>query len=97
MKAGLMEIADVFAVNKSDRPDADAFVRNLRLMLAPAFHQQKNEIKIIKTVASAGTGVSDLYKAIQTPRQPSVEVYTVWKSRTSPAFAALAAPRRSRL
>ena len=37
MKAGLMEIADVFAVNKADRPEADLFVRNLRLMLAPAF------------------------------------------------------------
>ncbi len=37
MKAGLMEIADIFVVNKSDRPDADMFVKNLRLMLAPAF------------------------------------------------------------
>ena len=39
MKAGLMEIADIFVVNKSDRPDADLFVKNLRLMLAPAFHE----------------------------------------------------------
>jgi LAO/AO transport system kinase len=30
MKAGLMEIADVFVVNKADRPDADIFVKNLR-------------------------------------------------------------------
>src|ERR1700741_2657143 len=37
MKAGLMEIADVFVVNKSDRPDADTFVKHLRLMLAPTF------------------------------------------------------------
>ena len=39
MKAGLMEIADVFVVNKSDRPGADVFVKNLRLMLAPSFQQ----------------------------------------------------------
>ena len=65
MKAGLMEIADVFVVNKSDRPDADAFVKNLRLMLAPAFHQHRHEIKVMKTVASAGTGVAELYKTIQ--------------------------------
>src|SRR5215203_897413 len=39
MKAGLMEIADIFVVNKADRPDADLFVKNLRLMLAPAFHR----------------------------------------------------------
>ncbi|GAA4741473.1 methylmalonyl Co-A mutase-associated GTPase MeaB [Flavisolibacter ginsenosidimutans] len=65
MKAGLMEIADVFVVNKSDRPDADAFVKNLRLMLSPAFHQQKNDVEIIKTVASTQQGIADLYSAIQ--------------------------------
>ena len=66
MKAGLMEIADIFVVNKSDRPDADRFVKNLRLMLAPAFHQKKQEIAIIKTVASTKEGVSDLAAAITT-------------------------------
>ncbi len=30
MVAGLMEIADIFVVNKSDRPDADQFVKNLQ-------------------------------------------------------------------
>src|ERR1035437_1055233 len=35
MKAGLMEIADIFVVNKSDRPDADLFVKNLHSMLRP--------------------------------------------------------------
>ncbi|MCX6208907.1 MAG: methylmalonyl Co-A mutase-associated GTPase MeaB, partial [Bacteroidetes bacterium] len=49
MKAGLMEIANMFVVNKADRPDADSFVKNLRMMLAPAFHHQQQEIKIIKT------------------------------------------------
>src|SRR5687768_4590090 len=49
MKAGLMEIADVFVINKADRPDADLFVKNLRSMLAPAFHHNKHEIEIIKT------------------------------------------------
>jgi len=65
MKAGLMEIADVFVVNKSDRPDADTFVKNLRLMLAPAFHKHKNEVEIIKTIASTHQGIADLYRAIQ--------------------------------
>ena len=32
MKAGLMEVADIFVVNKSDRPDADLFVKNLSLI-----------------------------------------------------------------
>lgn len=65
MKAGLMEIADIFVVNKSDRADADMFVKNLQLMLAPAFHQQSMEIAIIKTIASTHTGIGELHTAIQ--------------------------------
>lgn len=65
MKAGLMEIADVFVVNKSDRPDADAFVKNLRLMLAPAFTNQQKEIPILKTVAAQQTGVAELYGVLK--------------------------------
>lgn len=69
MKAGLMEIADIFVVNKSDRPEADRFVKNLRLMLAPAFHTKQNEIPVIKTVASAKEGISDLASAISIHQQ----------------------------
>ena len=64
MKAGLMEIADIFVVNKSDRPDADLFVRNLRLMLAPAFHLKDIPIPVIKTTASQKQGIDELYDAI---------------------------------
>ena len=65
MKAGLMEIADIFVVNKADRPDADQFVKNLRLMLAPAFHTRYDEVPVIKTVASQNEGVNELLKAIE--------------------------------
>ncbi len=60
MKAGLMEIADIFIVNKADRPDADMFVRNLRMMLAPAFHNHHQEIKIIKTIATKKEGIQEI-------------------------------------
>ncbi len=60
MKAGLMEIADIFVVNKSDRPDADLFVKNLRMMLAPAFHTKQQAIPIIKTIASQKEGIEEL-------------------------------------
>jgi LAO/AO transport system kinase len=60
MKAGLMEIADLFVVNKSDRPDADTFVNNLRQMLAPAFSKHYHEVPVIKTVASTKQGVPEL-------------------------------------
>ncbi len=64
MKAGLMEIADIFVVNKSDRPDADSFVKNLRQMLAPAFHRSEAEIAIVKTVATQKEGVAELFEKI---------------------------------
>jgi LAO/AO transport system kinase len=60
MKAGLMEIADVFVVNKADRPGADLFVKNLRLMLAPAFHSHYHEVPVIKTAALQKEGISEL-------------------------------------
>lgn len=59
MKAGLMEIADIFVVNKADRPDADTFLKNLKLMIQPA-----TNIPAIKTVASQKTGITELYTAI---------------------------------
>jgi LAO/AO transport system kinase len=65
MKAGLMEIADVFVVNKCDRPDADQFVRNLKSMLAPAFSRHKLTVPIIKTIASQRQGIRELLAALQ--------------------------------
>ena len=66
MKAGLMEIADLFIVNKSDRPDAGTFVRNLRNMLAPAFSIKKAEIPILQTTATNKTGIEEVWTAIET-------------------------------
>ncbi|MBL7745852.1 MAG: methylmalonyl Co-A mutase-associated GTPase MeaB [Chitinophagaceae bacterium] len=71
MKAGLMEIADIFVVNKSDRPDADTFVRNLRLMLAPSFGKHYNEVPVVKTVASQKEGVEELLSIILNQLQKS--------------------------
>ena len=61
MKAGLMEIADIFVVNKADRPDADIFVKNLRSILTPA---HKTEIPVVKTIASHKEGVKELFEKI---------------------------------
>lgn len=65
MKAGLMEIADIFAVNKADRPEADLFVRNLRLMLAPAFATHTEEIPVVKTIATQQNGAAELLEKIE--------------------------------
>jgi LAO/AO transport system kinase len=64
MKAGLMEIADVFVVNKADRPDADTFVKHLRLMLAPTFNTHYNEVQVLKTTASQKEGIKELLDII---------------------------------
>jgi len=65
MKAGLMEIADIFVINKSDRPDSALFERNLKLMLAPSFTKNAREVPIIKTTATEKKGISELYEAIK--------------------------------
>ena len=64
MKSGLMEIADVFVVNKADRPGAATFVKNLKQMLAPAFHTHEQEIPIVKTIALQKEGVQELKEKI---------------------------------
>ncbi len=64
MKAGLMEIADLFIVNKSDRPDATRFVNHLKGMLAPAFSRQQQEIPILQTTATSNEGVTQVFTTL---------------------------------
>jgi LAO/AO transport system kinase len=61
MKAGLMEIADVFSVNKSDRPEADKLVKELITMVSLADHDEKSwMIPVQKTEAVRDVGVAEL-------------------------------------
>lgn len=64
MKAGLMEIADIFVVNKADRPGADTFVKNLQQMLAPTFSTHYNEVPVVKTIATQKEGIKELMEII---------------------------------
>ena len=63
LKAGIMEVADVFAVNKADRDGADRLVAEIRAMLSLAAHEGRLPA-IVKTVATADQGVDDLLHAI---------------------------------
>ncbi len=65
MKAGLMEIADIFVINKSDRQGADLFERNLKLMLAPSFTRNNKEVSIVKTIATEKKGIHELHEMIK--------------------------------
>jgi LAO/AO transport system kinase len=64
MKSGIMEIAHIFVVNKSDRPEADQFVHYLKQMMAPSFSNTSYQIPIIKTIAAQKTGIPELAEAI---------------------------------
>ncbi len=66
MKAGLMEIADVFAVNKSDRPEAERLVNELVNMVALNPHDEHSwMIPVLKTEAVRDVGVDGLLAAIE--------------------------------
>lgn len=64
MKAGLMEIADIFVINKGDRPEADAMVRRIRNMAHERAHDGV-EAPVFKTIATQNTGVEGVAAAIE--------------------------------
>ena len=66
-KAGLMEIADLFVVNKADRAGVAETVRDLEMMLDLSAHSEWRP-KIIQTVATRGVGIDDLWDAIREHR-----------------------------
>ena len=63
MKSGLMEVANVFVVNKSDRPDAQTFTNHIRQMMMENGVSEE-QVKVVATVASQGVGITDLIQAI---------------------------------
>jgi LAO/AO transport system kinase len=66
IKAGIMEIADIFAVNKADRPGVDQTLRELRAMLSLGHV----DIPIFTTIATTGSGIPQLAEALATrPRR----------------------------
>ncbi len=61
IKAGILEIADLFVVNKADRDGADRTVRDLQIMLEMNAKGRNNWLPpILKTVALSGEGIDDL-------------------------------------
>jgi LAO/AO transport system kinase len=69
-KAGILEIADLFVVNKSDRPGAQEVVRDLRTMLAMASYGAASwKPPILSTTAASGDGIGDLAAAIARHRE----------------------------
>jgi LAO/AO transport system kinase len=69
MKAGLMEIADFFVLNKSDRPGADQAVMSLKMILGFRAHTSESWMPdVLKTQASDGKGIEDVAGYIEKHR-----------------------------
>lgn len=69
IKAGIMEIGDVFAVNKSDRPGADKTVTEITMMMSLVEEHGDWIPPIVKTIASKSSGIIELVNAMETHRQ----------------------------
>jgi LAO/AO transport system kinase len=70
-KAGILEVADVFVVNKADRDGADQTVRDLKYMISLGRREKEGPSwrpPIVRTVASKGEGVDELVEAIEQHR-----------------------------
>jgi LAO/AO transport system kinase len=65
IKAGIMEIADVFVINKSDREGAENVEKEIRALQSLAMRADGWTPPIVKTVASQGSGVEELAGAIE--------------------------------
>ena len=69
IKAGIMEIADIFVINKSDRDGAERVEREIRAMQSLAMRNDDWTPPIVKTVASEGIGITELLAAIDKYRE----------------------------
>ena len=69
-KAGILEIGDVYVVNKADRDGADSAVRELRHMLTLGERRQPGDWRppIVRTVASRGEGMDEVLEALDKHR-----------------------------
>jgi len=75
-KAGILEIGDVFVVNKADREGADATVRDLRHMISLGDRTEPGLWRppVVKTVAARNEGIDEVIEAI--------DKHTDWLART---------------
>lgn len=69
MKAGLFEIADIFVVNKADRPGADNLVAELQTMLHLRSEETWWQVPVLATEAINNVGIEELYRQIEKHRQ----------------------------
>ncbi|MGH2398551.1 MAG: hypothetical protein ACRDF6_01800, partial [bacterium] len=69
MKAGIMEIGEVFVINKADQGDSDRTITEVKMMLGLNPKPDDWKPPVLKTVATSGQGVADLLEAIDAHRR----------------------------
>ncbi len=80
-KAGVLEIGDIFVVNKADRDGTQALIREIRTMIAMAERSRQDwKPPIVRTVASDDEGIDDLLAAIEKHRSHT-EADGSWQAR----------------
>ena len=81
LKAGIMEIADVFVINKADLPGAEQLERRIEAMLELRPESAGPRPPVLRTVADEGVGVDELLGVLERlPRRPSGEA-RYWERR----------------
>lgn len=84
MKAGLMEIADFFVLNKSDRPGSDSALMALRTILMLKDHNVDDWLpNIIKAVASENIGINEILSEIEKHKNYLIEKNLLQKKRAN--------------
>jgi LAO/AO transport system kinase len=89
-KAGILEVADVFVVNKADRDGADQVVRDLKYMISLGRREAQGptwRIPVVPTVASKGEGVTDVLDAVDAHHDWMVGHGELERRRTARAAA----------
>lgn len=69
MKAGLMEIADILVINKSDRPEAEKMEAELQSTLSFFHSEEQWRPQILKTIATSNNGIDKLAEVIEGHRR----------------------------
>jgi len=83
MKAGIMEIADAFVINKADLPGADRLETELRAMLSLKTDHEEDRPPIIRTVATTSDGIEELGNALRPIKRDNNRSADYWKRRLS--------------
>jgi len=65
MKAGLMEIADIFVLNKADRQGADRFLLELQSIIRFGEEKKSWQPPVVTTIANNGEGIAELYQELE--------------------------------